>query len=341
MLFFKRKKKEAKSADSEESDEDSDDASDNDSDVDSDETGTEQSGSEGSSAGAVSLALLSADVERLKAKFGTFYELNKATGERLSRVGEQIGELRSMVLERDKSFQKLEANANRAIDLVETVQPEKLMVEVRKIDSKVETLKANLESNEFVLNTVMKEMKDMRNQMSAFKGMDQVIKLNEEAKGELLEMKRLKAIIERHADKVETIFSELQKSLAEAERLKGTTEGLDKTTRQLISDVDSLGIKMGDLSTKKDVEKLVSRFDDFEKHAGNVLSMVDKKFKKIEDDVESRINSKVREMDKLIGGFKSMVETTPELDKFFHLLEKTPDDGRQQSAPQKLEPDKN
>ena len=51
--------------------------------------------------GDMSLARLTADVEKLKAQFTTFYELQKTTSERFSRINEQIGELRSMMIERD------------------------------------------------------------------------------------------------------------------------------------------------------------------------------------------------------------------------------------------------
>src|SRR3989338_5440298 len=88
--------------------------------------------------GEASLGKLTADVEKLKAQFSTFYELQKASTERFSNITEQIGSLRSMMIERDKDSQKLEAKTTQAIDLVKTVQPDKFMVELRKMDSKIE-----------------------------------------------------------------------------------------------------------------------------------------------------------------------------------------------------------
>ena len=76
-----------------------------------------------------SLGSAIADLEKLKAQFSSFHEMQKASNERFSRVGEQIGELRTMIIDRDRASQHLEAKATQAIDLVETIKPEKLMIE--------------------------------------------------------------------------------------------------------------------------------------------------------------------------------------------------------------------
>ena len=92
----------------------------------------------------VTVAKMTADVEKLKAQFTTFYELQKAGNERFSNMSGQIGELRSMMIERDKDGQRLEAKATQAVDMVKTVQPDKFLVDLRKMDSKIEALRANV-----------------------------------------------------------------------------------------------------------------------------------------------------------------------------------------------------
>src|SRR3989338_5402217 len=76
------------------------------------------------SSGEASINQLTADLDKLKAQFSTFYEMNKAATERFTRINEQIGELRTMILERDKDGKMLEAKATQAIDMVQTIQPE-------------------------------------------------------------------------------------------------------------------------------------------------------------------------------------------------------------------------
>jgi hypothetical protein len=79
-------------------------------------------------------AALSADIIKLKAEFDQFSELRKVINERFTRINEQIGELRGMIMDANRSMQDMEVKTVKAVDLVEAVHPDKLMAEVRKQD---------------------------------------------------------------------------------------------------------------------------------------------------------------------------------------------------------------
>lgn len=271
--------------------------------------------------GDISVAKLTADVEKLKAQFSTFYELEKTATERFSHINEQIGELRSMMIERDKASQLLEAKATQAIDLVKTVQPDKLMIELRKGDSKIEALRASLESNENIINNVINELKEVKNKINVFRGMEQVLSLNEEAKKELLEIKKIQAMVERHSDKVETIFTEMQKKFSDFAKFNDTVMDLDKSFKQISSDFDSIKIRITDLASKKEVENLISKFDDFEKYTESIIKLINDRFEKMQKELNEEFGKKFQETDKLLVGFEMLAQKTPDLDKYFNLLE--------------------
>jgi chromosome segregation ATPase len=271
--------------------------------------------------GDVSLGKTVAELEKLKAKFSTFYEVNKATTERFTRINEQIGELRTMILERDKSGRMLEAKATQAIDMVQTVQPDKLMVDLRKEDAKIEALRANLESNEVVINNAINELKNMRNKMQIFTGMEQVVKLNEEVKKDLMEIKKLGATVERHSDKVETIFSEMQKRFSNFERFSDRVEDIDKSVKETTSDVDSIKAKATDFSSKRDLENLIVKFNNFEKQVSGIITLITKKFDALEQDITDKFKEKLEKLEKMLKGFETLAQKTPDLNKYFNLLE--------------------
>src|SRR3989338_4603662 len=203
--------------------------------------------------GTATLTQMNADVDKLSAQFSSFYEMQKAATERFARINEQIGELRAMILERDRASQHLEAKATQAIDLVETIQPEKLTIEVRKSDARIEALKANLESNETIMGSVVNELKETRNRLAAFKGMEEVVKLNDEVKKELSHIRLIQSVVERHADKVDTVFAEMQKAFGEYMKLSDTLKGIDQTSKQLTSDLDGIKVTMREAAMKKEV----------------------------------------------------------------------------------------
>jgi len=314
MIFFKKKKKEEEDAEPETT---SGDASYQDPEV---PVAAPQQQEQSASAD-VSVIRLTADVEKLKAQFSTFYELQKASNERFGNITEQIGGIRSMMMERDKDAQRLEAKTAQAVDMVKTIQPDKFMVDLRKMDSKIEALKANLEGNETIMKNSINELKDMRNKMTVFKGMEQVLKMSDEVKTELIEIKKVQALVERHADKVETIFSEMQKKFTDFIKTSDMVKDLDKSFKIISSDFDSIKVKLSDFGTKKEVENLIVKFDDFEKYVGNVVNLLNKKFQKMEMDLNDDFKKKFDEAERLLQGFKILAQKTPDLDRYFNLLD--------------------
>jgi len=302
-MFFKKKKKE------EEVEETKEEYNDN------------PATSKNKGAGNDSIGNLTANIEKLKAEFKTFYEMNKASNERFSVINEQIGELRAMILDRDKDSKLVEAKATQAIDLVETVQPDKLMMELRKMDNKIEMLKSPLETNEIIINNTIAELKEIRTRISAFKGIEEAIKLGEEVKKGWIENKKIDADITKHASKVETIYSEMWKQFNEVQKVLSVISDLDKSIKQISSEVDSIKVKITSFSNKKEFGDLIARLETFEKHVNSVISALNSKMADFEQDFNKNFNEKTKKMTKLIRGFETLAAKTPDLDKYFDLLE--------------------
>lgn len=229
------------------------------------------------------------EITRIKAQLESLNEVRKANSERFSRVSEQMGELRGMIMDTNKTMSKIEVSATKAIDLVESVQPEKLMIEIRKQEGKAEALKANIESNEAMMRDLMEELKKIRQQMNFYKGIEQVIKLNEEVKGELLEIKKVEATIERHADKSESIFLDLEKKYAEFDKFQRTVDEVEKTFHAMQGDFDNMKLQLSNKAEKKEFGSLMDRFTEFEKHTGNIMKLLDERSKHMKLELKESI----------------------------------------------------
>ena len=210
---------------------------------------------------------------------------------------------------------------------------DKLMIEVRRVDSKLEALRANVESNESVASNVIAELKELRGKIAAMRGMDEAMKLSEEVKKELVAIKSVNATVERHADKIETIYAELQKWLKDFERFHDMTQDLDKSFKQIVSEFDAVQVKIGQLADKKELESLLAKFNDFENNAGNVLELVNKRVEQVEKDYAKKFSAKFEKSDKLLKGFESLAKKYPDLDRYFGLLD-------QQAAKQEVKVEK-
>jgi len=229
------------------------------------------------------------ELTRIKAQLESLNEIRKANSERFSRVSEQMGELRGMIMDTNKTMSKIEVSATKAIDLVESVQPEKLMIEIRKQEGKAEALKANIESNEAMMRDLMEELKKIRQQMNFYKGIEQVIKLNEEVKGEILEIKKVEAVIERHADKSESIFLDLEKKYAEFDKFQRTIDEVEKTFHAMQGDFDNIKLQLSNKAEKKEFGSLMDRFTEFEKHIGNIMKLLDERSKHMKIELKETV----------------------------------------------------
>lgn len=254
MGLFSKKKKE------EEAQEDDSDSSDSGS-------GSQSGGDAGMNVGA-----LTAEITKIKATLDSFKEIRKANSERFATINEQIGEIRGQVMDANRNMGVLEVKVAKAADLVESVHPDKLMIQVQKSDGKVEALRGLIESKDAMVQNIMQQLKEMRNQMKVFKGIEEVLKMNEEVKTEVMNMKKLTALVERHSDRVENVFVESQKTFKEFNELIGKMSIVQSQLKEVSGKVDKLDVKSATFIDKKQFEK---RMDDVEVLCKRMKSIAD------------------------------------------------------------------
>ncbi len=205
------------------------------------------------------LSKLSVQIEKIGASVEAFAEVRKSFTERFTRTSEQVGELRAMILDRDKNIQGIELKAIKAADLVETVQPEKIMTEVQKQAAKIDALKANLEGNESIMDRIMEELKEVKKKVEFFRGIEEIIKLSEETKKELIEIKKIESRIAINADKVEVIYAETRKKFQKIDIFDSQLQEMRAQGEQSVQDIQFLKDKLLGLASKEEVEKVVSK----------------------------------------------------------------------------------
>lgn len=206
---------------------------------------------------------LKTEIEKLKAGQEAFKEVRSSFSERFTRISEQIGELRSMILERDRTIQEIELKATKSADLVASVQPEKLMTEVQKQEVKIEALKANIEGNEAIMKRILDELGETRKKIEFFRGVEEVIKLSEEVKQELIEIKKIEGKINTQTDKVQTMYGEIRTRIQDLDSFKSELEDLKTTLEQNSKDIEFVKTKIGNLAEKSEIDKIMSKLQTY------------------------------------------------------------------------------
>jgi chromosome segregation ATPase len=212
---------------------------------------------------SASVIKLSTEIDKIKASVEAFAEVRKSFTERFTRTSEQIGELRSMILERDRTIQTLELKAVKAADLVESIKPDKFMIQIQKQNVKIEALKANLEGNEAIVDRVMEELKEMRRKIQFFRGVEEIVKLSEEVKKELIGVKKIEGTISIQTDKVQTIYSEMRKKLQDLDNFNSTIQETRVNIEQNMKDVEYLKTKISGFAEKAELDKIIEKIREY------------------------------------------------------------------------------
>jgi chromosome segregation ATPase len=174
------------------------------------------------SRGGRSTGQIQVEIERLWGQLAATREQLSVAGEHSNRLNEEIGEVRAIAIEQEKNSNDLKIQAERAASLVESVQPDMLRKEIRRLDARLDEMAGINEKLERMQQTVMDEMRLMRERMEVVRGGETLLNLNEEVKGELNSVRKLESLTAQHADSVESIYLDTQKGLSEIKAMKET-----------------------------------------------------------------------------------------------------------------------
>jgi len=224
------------------------------------------------------------EFSRVFAKLEALDSFSKALNERLSNMSQQLGEIRAMNLNNEKSISRATQEALKTIDIVREVKPENLRSDYQKIDLKVNSLSEQITSNRQFLDTLMNEVKDIRRKAGIFVGTDALLKLNEEVKRDLIELQKVGSRVRANAEKSEQIFIGLKKEFAETQKNNEIIMNLDNSYSELTEKMEKLRV---------DLSKIV-KDDDFYKYR----QMVDKRLLNIEGSI-SEVASMKQENERL------------------------------------------
>ncbi|MBW2964495.1 hypothetical protein KY363_03470 [Candidatus Woesearchaeota archaeon] len=298
-LFSKKKKEDAAQED----------------DFDSSDSGP--AGSGGGDAG-MNVGALTAEITKIKAQLDSFKEIRKANSERFATINEQIGEIRGQVMDANRNMGVLEVKVAKAADLVESVHPDKLMIQVQRSDGKVEALRGLIESKDAMVQNIMQQLKEMRNQMKVFKGIEEVLKMNEEVKTEVMNMKKLTALVERHSDRVENVFVESQKTFKDFNEMIGKMSIVQSQLKEIGSKVDKLDVKSATFIDKKQFEK---RIDDIEALGKRMKAIADEAekslkglnngFGELKGELKGAFDERLDRAEKLSNAFAKVLQDNP------------------------------
>ncbi len=281
---------------------------------------TQQSG-EGASASSAQLMHLQAQADTLSAQIQALKEMRAIYDEKFARANESVGELRALMLDAEKDSQEIKVNAEKAVSLIEAVQPENLLGEVRRVETKLEEVKARNEKSEAIQAQMTEDFKEVKSKIVVFGTSEEtLLKLQDEVKREIEEIKKSEAVIGRHSEKVEAIFAEVEKDFANYKRLSDQVQTASDALRELVRDFDALRVRTEGFATKKDFSELKAATDEKVMEADKQLKALESAKTQFAQDAQSQVEQikmsvaeKLSKLDDSLAGIQANYDKTSAL----------------------------
>lgn len=191
--------------------------------------------------------------------------------DRLQRMSEQIGELRTIALERERTMGVLEADFELIKSVFEEVKPSEIGKELDRKERSISQLGVRVEKVERVLDRFTEEVRTFRETLDKVKGVENLVEMGQRLREQADRTEDAKKYVDRMAAKVESIFGELSTRLMTLDTLVGKVEGLEEFSRDATKALDDVGTKLKGLASTEELrayltkEELEKRFVNFQR----------------------------------------------------------------------------
>jgi len=256
--------------------------------------------------------------ERINARLEAMDSLVKNYMERFSALSEQIGEIRAMTTANEKEILKSAGDVTKAIDIVSEVKPEELRIDFQKIMSKVSVNTEKSEALRQLIESAMKEIREIRRREKTYIGTAALLKLNEEVKKDLIEIRKLGYRTKVHADKSEKLFIELRKEFAKNQQIRESIDNIYNIFSEYRKDIDKIKLKFENISSfsKKadfEYEQMTKLVDNSLMVSRGSRDYIDKRILSVLELVSKLSDNLSKENEKQRLFFKSMREREKKL----------------------------
>lgn len=230
--------------------------------------------------GEIKIKQLVMDVEKLKAEIDGLKEIKFSSDERIKELAESLGELRSLLFQKDSLTKELEAKIKLLEESISDVDPKKISKQLQKQDEIISEAEAKAEKVESVYKDVSKKFEDSQRILESIKSIENLREKVAQIENLVSKAIEIKAEVDRSAGKTEKFYNEIEDKIRELPKLKSETEKINDTVRETTKAIDEINIKMIDFAKRDEVNNVKTSIEDA---ATSNKEDVEKRLKEIED----------------------------------------------------------
>jgi len=208
-------------------------------------------------------------LEKLDGRMQSEAEMRNNLDEKIGRLSEEIGELRSMILDRERANNKIESEFEKMKDSVADIDPEKIKKDLERKESAIAQNNMQIEKLSKLTEGLSADLKAFRTQMDKIKSFENLVDMYHEIDKKITKIRESEQYVDRLAAKVESIFAELDKRTTELVEVEERTRTMQELTTDLMKSLDKDEIKLKEAVYKEDIEKISRGLDERVKKIDN------------------------------------------------------------------------
>ncbi len=242
-------------------------------------------------------------LEKLNGKMDVLDRSRNDMNERLTHLAEEIGELRTMMMERERSSDKVRSEFEIVKETVTDLRPQRLKKIFEKTETDILENKARIETIQTLLRALAEESKNVRRLMKKIKSFENLVDISYEMERKISRINEVKNYADIVVAKIENIFSELNEKVSQLENQRERIEKLDELTIEITKMLDEVSVKMTKFITEKDLK-------DFKKSLEEDLARLPKSgVQTVRVTGNEWIQKSITELAQRISKLKSVVES--------------------------------
>jgi uncharacterized phage infection (PIP) family protein YhgE len=237
--------------------------------------------------------------EKLEGKLEAMADFRKAMEERLSGLNQEIGELRSAIMEKDRIINQIQGGFGKIREAAEGMEPDKIAKQLAAKEEAIEKNQAAIESLVLQAKELRKEIKANSDILEGVRDIKNVSGLVQTLKQKMGKIEEDRKFTSRTAGKIETMFSDLSDKLGEFQSYKEKIGFNEETMHELMKVVDMLETRFDENAKKDDVKR--------------IEGSVDERFERARTEVDDKLYDIRNLIDDLLtalkeGGIKGVLE---------------------------------
>ncbi len=196
------------------------------------------------------------DIEKLQGKLEVVTELKTQLSETTRTFSEEIGELRTMILDREKGFSKMEFGFEKVNEIVKDIEPQMITRNLEKKEQRILGVEMKIEKLETFSKEITKQTMMVREVMDKVKSFENLVGVADKVKKYLKQSEETKNYTDRIAGKIETMFEDVNTKVLDMDEKATELENMDSLLKEMVPIMDKLQISIAGKADMKDIKSL-------------------------------------------------------------------------------------